>query len=48
MTLLPPAVKVHLAFGYIDMRKGSRKPVWLATKSLTCSGTGTPSISQRA
>jgi hypothetical protein len=22
MTLLPPGVKVHLAFGYIDMRKG--------------------------
>jgi hypothetical protein len=22
MTLLPPCVKVHLAFGYIDMRKG--------------------------
>ena len=21
MTLLPPGVKVHLAFGYIDMRK---------------------------
>jgi hypothetical protein len=23
MTLLPPGVKVHLAFGYIDMRKAS-------------------------
>ena len=22
MTLLPPGVKVHLAFGYTDMRKG--------------------------
>ena len=22
MTLLPPGVKVHLAFGFIDMRKG--------------------------
>jgi hypothetical protein len=22
MTLLPPGVKVHLAFGYIDVRKG--------------------------
>jgi transposase len=22
MTLLPPGAKVHLAFGYIDMRKG--------------------------
>jgi transposase len=22
MTLLPPGVKVHLALGYIDMRKG--------------------------
>jgi transposase len=22
MTRLPPGVKVHLAFGYIDMRKG--------------------------
>jgi transposase len=22
MTLLPPGEKVHLAFGYIDMRKG--------------------------
>ena len=22
MTLLPAGVKVHLAFGYIDMRKG--------------------------
>ena len=22
MTLLPPGTKVHLAFGYIDMRKG--------------------------
>ena len=22
MTLLPPGVKVHLTFGYIDMRKG--------------------------
>ncbi len=22
MTLLPPNVKVHLAFGYTDMRKG--------------------------
>ena len=22
MTLLPPGVKVHLAMGYIDMRKG--------------------------
>jgi len=23
MTLLPPGVKVHLAFGHIDMRKAS-------------------------
>jgi transposase len=22
MTMLPPGAKVHLAFGYIDMRKG--------------------------
>ena len=22
MTLLPPGVKVHLAYGYTDMRKG--------------------------
>ena len=30
MTLLPPGVKVHLAFGFIDMRKGLASPGLLA------------------
>jgi transposase len=34
MTLLPPGVKVHLAFGYTDMRKGMDGPALLVQEVL--------------
>jgi hypothetical protein len=32
MTLLPPGVKVHLAFGYIDMRNYAEGTIMLSPR----------------
>ena len=55
MTLLPPGVKVHLAFGYADMRKGIDGLAMLvqaccgrirSQATSSCSGVGRPTSSK--
>jgi hypothetical protein len=35
MTLLPPGVKVHLAFGYTDMRNYAERTIMLSPRPPT-------------
>ena len=34
MTLLPPGVKVHLAFGYTDMRNYAERTIMQSARSI--------------